>query len=177
MKRDWLIYSESTDALFCIPCVLFSHGQKIPSHSPLNSDQGYKMCDVKWCRMYDKLPNHENNRVHRDCYFKWKNLQCSERAASGINIQMQRELHSEIERNKALLQRLLDVTLHLASRNVPFRGKTKDLGDVHNGNFLGTLELLSHLSHLPPLPGRIQVPPPPTFWQIGSLFRSAPACL
>ncbi len=26
-------------------------------------------------------------------------------------------------------------------------------------------------------PGRIQVPPPPTFRQIGSLFRSAPACL
>ncbi len=28
-----------------------------------------------------------------------------------------------------------------------------------------------------PLPGRIQVPPPPTFRQIGSLFHSAPACL
>ncbi len=26
-------------------------------------------------------------------------------------------------------------------------------------------------------PGRMQVPPPPTFRQIGSLFRSAPACL
>ncbi len=98
--------------------------------------------------MYDKFPNHENNRVHRDRYFKWKNLQCSERAASGINIQMQRELRSEIERNKALLLRLLDVTLHLASRNVPFWGKIKDLGDVHNGNFLGTLELLSHYNPL-----------------------------
>ncbi len=28
-----------------------------------------------------------------------------------------------------------------------------------------------------PLPGRIQVPPPSTFRQFGSLFRSAPACL
>lgn len=51
MRRDWLIYSESTDALFCIPCVLFSQGQKRPSHSLLNSDQGYKMSDVKWHRM------------------------------------------------------------------------------------------------------------------------------
>ncbi len=33
------------------------------------------------------------------------------------------------------------------------------------------------LDHCYPLPGRIQVPPPPTFRQIGSLFRSAPACL
>ncbi len=28
-----------------------------------------------------------------------------------------------------------------------------------------------------PFPGRIQIPPPPNFRQIGSLFRSAPACL
>ncbi len=28
-----------------------------------------------------------------------------------------------------------------------------------------------------PFPGRIQVPPPPTFRQFGSFFRSAPACL
>ncbi len=28
-----------------------------------------------------------------------------------------------------------------------------------------------------PLPGRLQIPPPPTFQQIGSLLRSAPACL
>ncbi len=61
---------------------------------------------------------------------------------------MQRELQSEIERNKTLLQRLLDVTLTLASRNLSFRGKTKDLGDVHNGYFLGTQELLSHYDPL-----------------------------
>lgn len=51
---------------------------------------------------------------------------------------------SEIEKNVALLTRLLDVTLHLSSRNLPFRGKRNTLGDVHNGNYLGTLELLSH---------------------------------
>ncbi len=33
------------------------------------------------------------------------------------------------------------------------------------------------LDHCYSFPGRIQVPPPPTFRQIGSLFRSAPACL
>ena len=55
---------------------------------------------------------------------------------------------SEIEKNVALLTRLLDVTLHLASRNLPFRGKTQTLGDVHNGNYLGTLELMSHYDPL-----------------------------
>lgn len=34
MKQDWLIYSESTDALFRIPYVIFSYEQKRP-HSLL----------------------------------------------------------------------------------------------------------------------------------------------
>lgn len=54
----------------------------------------------------------------------------------------------EVERNKAILERILDVTLFLASRNLPFRGTTDNLGDVRNGNFLGTLELLAHYDPL-----------------------------
>lgn len=106
------------------------------------------MYDVKWRRMYDKFPSHENNRAHRDCYWKWKNLQCSVPAATGIDHRLQRQRQSKIERNVALLERLLDVTLHLSTRNVPFTGKTKQLGDVHNGNVLGSLELVSHYDTL-----------------------------
>ncbi len=36
---------------------------------------------------------------------------------------------------------------------------------------------IAHSTTVTPPSGRIQVPPPPTFRQIGSLFRSAPACL
>lgn len=106
------------------------------------------MCDVEWRRMYDKFPSHETSRNHRDCYLRWKHLQCSVMTACGVDHQLQRELQSEIEKNKAILQRLLDVTLHLATRNLAFRGKTHALGDVHNGNFVGTLELLSRYDPL-----------------------------
>lgn len=34
-------------------------------------------------------------------------------------------VQSETEKNRALLQRILDVTLHVASRNLPFRAKTR----------------------------------------------------
>lgn len=60
----------------------------------------------------------------------------------------QLQFQTEIERNKLILQRLLDVTLRLASRNLAFRGKTTNLDDVQNGNFLGTLELLAHYDSL-----------------------------
>lgn len=40
------------------------------------------------------------------------------------------------------------MSLFLASRNLPFRRTTDNLGDVRNGNFLGTLELLAHYDPL-----------------------------
>ena len=33
IRRDWLIHSDSANALFCIPCLLFSHEQTRPSKS------------------------------------------------------------------------------------------------------------------------------------------------
>lgn len=66
----------------------------------------------------------------------------------GVDSLLNKELQTEIEKIRAILERLFDVTLHLSSRNLPFRGKTKDLGDVYSGSFLGTLELLSHYDPL-----------------------------
>lgn len=48
VKRDWLTFSQSNNSLYCVPRVLFSHVQKRPSPSALTSQNGYKMCDVKW---------------------------------------------------------------------------------------------------------------------------------
>lgn len=101
------------------------------------------MSDVKWRRMYDKFPVHEKNTAHRDCYLKWKNLQ-----QPVIDSQLQKQIQTETEKNRALLQRILDVSLHLASRNLPFRDKTKYLDDIQNGNLIGTVELLSHYDSL-----------------------------
>lgn len=48
---DDIYSSESNDALYCIPCVLFYKEQKRPSLSALNSRDKYKMSDVKWRRI------------------------------------------------------------------------------------------------------------------------------
>lgn len=49
---------------------------------------------------------------------------------------------SETEEWRVILTRLLDVTLHCASRGLPFQGDNCVIGDPRNGNFLVTLELL-----------------------------------
>lgn len=94
--------------------------------------------------MYEKFPKHETHAPHKQCYLKWKSLQHSILAAGGVDSHVERQILTEIEKNTLLLERLLDVTIHLASRNLAFRGKTLELDNVHNGNFLGTLELLAH---------------------------------
>lgn len=60
----------------------------------------------------------------------------------GVDDQLQKKILSEAEKLKAILKRLLDVTLFLASRGLPFQGSSTKIGEVNNGNFLGILELL-----------------------------------
>ncbi len=65
-KRDWLTYSPSMDALYCVPCMLFSHDDlRKASTSALNTKEGYKTADLKWRRMYDKFPDHEASKAHK----------------------------------------------------------------------------------------------------------------
>ncbi|XDV16533.1 hypothetical protein PO909_016205, partial [Leuciscus waleckii] len=55
IRRDWLIHSDSANALFCIPCLLFSHEQTRPSKSALNSKDGLKLADIKWQEHLEKV--------------------------------------------------------------------------------------------------------------------------
>ena len=146
IKRDWLIHRETAKAFYCIPRLLFSHELSKSSKSTLNSKDGLKY--TKWRNMYKKLPERNTGMAHKQCYLKWKNLQHSLLTTTGVDNHFQEQMQSEIEKNRLLLERLLDVTLHLASRNRAFRGNTVDLDDVHNGNFLGTLELLARYDHI-----------------------------
>ena len=89
-KRDWLMYSESVRAIYCVHCMLFScDGLKKPSASALNTKEGYKISDLKWQRMYNKqtnkFPDHEVCKAHKTCYLKWKNLKYSLMEAKGID--------------------------------------------------------------------------------------------
>ena len=98
--------------------------------------------------MYDKLPEHENGVSPKNCYWKWKNVHLTVTTATGIDSQLQKQIQSEMYKNRSLLERNLDVTLYLASRDLPFWGKSLNLDDVHNGHYLGLLELLSNYDPL-----------------------------
>jgi len=62
--------------------------------------------------MYNKLPDHETNMPHKQFA---PSPQHSLLAATGVDGHLQRQLLAEIEKTRLILQRLLHVTLHLAS--------------------------------------------------------------
>lgn len=60
-----------------------------------------------------------------------------------IQTQLDKECVNKKRYWQDLLERLLSVILILAERGLPFRGDSSKIGDAHNGNFLGIIELLA----------------------------------
>lgn len=137
-SRETGWHKESNDALYCIPYVFFSKEQESPWLSGLNSLNIYKIFDVKWRCMFDKLPDREKNKSHRDSCFEWKNLKQTVLAGGGID-SVAKQIQTEIRKKKTVLHRNQDVKLHMASKKLHFADKTKVLNGVHHGNFLKRL--------------------------------------
>lgn len=142
IPREWLVWSNNRQALFCFPCRLFSL-QPESVRSRFASINGYSK-DLKWKKLYDKIPEHQNSSGHKECYLKWKNMETLFENRGTIFQSLETQINDEISNWKQILNRLLDVTLFLSERGLPFRGVSNKVGDSNNGNFLGLLELLSH---------------------------------
>ena len=62
---------------------------------------------------------------------------------SAVESLLEREIVTETERWRNILKRILDVILFLAERGLAFWGDEEKLGSVHNGNFLGFIDVLA----------------------------------
>ena len=137
-KRDWLVWSESSRGLFCFSCCLF----KVKPPSSASSAFSHPEVGFRdnWKKLYEKVKSHEQSAVHITNYRKWKDLLLSVEKQCGVDALHQQNLVEETNRWRQILSCLLEVTLFLAERNLPFRGSSAAVGDSDNGLFLGTLE-------------------------------------
>lgn len=130
VRRDWLVFSESTGNVYCLYCKLFSSSCTLLT-------EGF----CGWKKGSERLENHEQSLVHLE------NLKCFviRKSEKTKKIDEELKLRQEYEFNywRSILQRILSVIKFLASRGLPFRGKDEILGSKLNGNYLGLLELLS----------------------------------
>lgn len=143
--RSWLAYSMSKNALFCIPCRLFSDKFSEQALSRMAKDEGL----TQWKKLNEKIPQHENSLSHKKCFCSWKTLEMSLNKG-GINKELQIQISQEESHWKSVLYVIVDVIIHLAKQGSPLRGSDEslDFGDPRSGRFLNTIDLLSryHLS-------------------------------
>ena len=84
---------------------------------------------------------HELSANHIDCTLSAHNL-CNENGRISDGIEQQLDNSKQYWVN--VLCRVVAVIRFLAQRGLPFRRDDELLGSVHNGNFLGILELIAH---------------------------------
>lgn len=65
------------------------------------------------------------------------------RNEKSIDFHLMKEYETEAEKWCNILKRILDVFLCIAEKGLAFFGNNSKIGDIHNGYFLGIIELLS----------------------------------
>ncbi|XP_065674018.1 uncharacterized protein LOC136090966 [Hydra vulgaris] len=158
-ERTWLIYSLNSNKVFCFCCKLFGI-----TFSPFR--QGMNT----WEGLSKKLKEHETCSAHFKCFEQWMTLQkrltdiffnlllcyffflnffflnfgnAGIANQATIDKKQQKLLHKERIFWRAVLERILDITLFLSARNLAFRGSDTAIGSKSNRNFLGVFELLA----------------------------------
>ena len=129
-KRQCLLYSQSKGSVYCFVCKLFA-----PKHfSSFVSKEGF--CDWRNTVVIDK---HERSNSHRDCML----LYLTRRQGLGIDQQLEKQIKEECDYWEHVLKRVISVIRTLTERGLALRGTEEKFGSLHNGNYLGLLELIS----------------------------------
>lgn len=140
IQRDWLVWSQTKSAFYCLPCRLFS--KNTLNRSKMCSPEGYSKAQF-WKKLYLKFPSHEGSHDHIQCYVKWCDLEVRIEKDSTVDMLLNEEIASEAKKWREILKRILDTILFLGERGLALRGESNLVGQKNNGNFLGILELIA----------------------------------
>jgi len=139
--RDWLMYSTSSNSLFCYCCSLF--------HIPSSSNSKWKQFGIGNVGFRDYLhqgrgiSDHENSEQHFQSTIKWKEFMERSKAGRNIDSAITKQYQQEVTFWRKVLTGLLDAIMYLARNNLAFLGSSHRIGEPDSGNFLSLVELLS----------------------------------
>ena len=97
VRRMWMIYSSSKNAIFCFSCMLFHSSASTSCYSAssfLEPSKGYS----DWCHVSRAVSNHENSKGHQVNYMMWRDL--DNRLVKGITIDKDIEIAILNEKEK-----------------------------------------------------------------------------
>lgn len=130
--RDWMSYSAKNGSVYCFPCYFFSKSKT----SSLASKDGY----CNWKNASSVLSGHEQSTDHTNAIAA---LVARSEPTSRIDAGFIKQYLSEREYWKSVLRRVVSVVKFLSTRGLALRGTDHKLGSPHNGNYLGSMELLA----------------------------------
>lgn len=126
-ENPWLRYSENTDSVYCVYCVLFAPKEKanltFSFLSPVNNWSN--MSQLIKRHLLEKSKHHEYMRMADDFM---KVVQCkSPSFASTLS-----KAHQEsIAKNRHVLSKVIEVILLCSRQNIPLRGHREDHSNFH----------------------------------------------
>ena len=146
-KRSWITYCLEKDALFCIPCILFSKpDENLPQNQscPFTRD-GYS----NWHKHSERILKHEQSKSHIEC--KLAQVIFMQKQSIESLFEEQDRIQNErrkriVEANREIMKRIIDTVMLLGKQELAFRGHRESLAsepDVNVGNFLEILKYLS----------------------------------
>lgn len=138
LKRNWLGYSKNSNCVYCLPCWLFS--SDIPKAQDQCNVSLFSTTGVRdWKHLSERVASHEASRNHANScviYEQWRKHGTLEEV-------IQKDFESERSFWRRVLERILNVTLTLATCNLAFRGSCEKMEFSNKGNFLSIIQLLS----------------------------------
>ena len=91
---------------------------------------------------------HKNGESFSTGFLSMSTVRCTRNATMpGKNLRgvwKNERILSEAHKWKMILARIIHIVVFLGERGLPFRGSSQRIGDIHNGDFLGLIELLAH---------------------------------
>lgn len=139
VKRDWLVYSKSTDSAYCFYCKLFN-----TDVNAFNDKIGYK----DWQHLTRSIERHEKSGGHLMSVKNCLNLRTDISKGKTIDSENQMIIEREKKRWVAVIERLIHLIYFLARQCIALRGTSAKLFDPNNGNFLKLIESVSNFDDI-----------------------------
>lgn len=139
VDRNWVIFSPSKNSIFCFMCHLFGTSNT----ADLFATDGF----VDFRNITRSFKKHENSKYHFTSEMAYK-TRSNQLNILTLDTSVSNQSASDMEYWKSILKRIMAVVKFLGARGLSFRGADRISGSVHNGNFLGILDLLSQFDPL-----------------------------
>ncbi|KAL4100994.1 hypothetical protein QTP88_021015 [Uroleucon formosanum] len=141
VQRKWLSYCSYSKRIFCTTCMTFC-----PLHENIsNLITGLEVLNSK--NVYGTIKKHEQSKTHGEAVSALLQANLNKNIESCININL-REIHSkEVEFNRLIIKRLIDIIMFIGRQGLAFRGKDEEaysLEDmtINHGKFLELVLLI-----------------------------------